>query len=250
MPHVIYVDSAFRKRGADSDFQIQLEETLNVEDARMRIDKISFVDTFYTVTNGVNQYIYIYDNENIQTWYAIPQQAYTGKQLAAAIQVATGFTTTYFESRNEIRVTMPDAITTVMTDVELSVMPPSPTVSWPDGAGPSKPMSINNILGLRTREGNDVVFPFVNMALYHDVYLRSSRLTCHHIHGPRGESDIIARIPINNGVGSIVEDATPEHVFLDLGTHSLRTLDFRLTDNKNNVVDLKNQQLTFQLTID
>ena len=201
MPHVIYVDSAFRKRGTDSDFQIQLEETLNVEDARVRIDKISFVDTFYTVTNGVNQYIYIYDNLNVQTWYATLQQAYTGKQLAAAIQVATGFTTTYFESRNEIRVTMPDPITTIMVDAELNAMPPSPLVSWPDGLGPTNTQSINNILGLRLREDNDNVFPFVNMSLYRDVYLRSNRLTCHHVHGPRGERDIIARITINQGVG-------------------------------------------------
>ena len=111
-------------------------------------------------------------------------------------------------------------------------------------------MSINNILGPRRREGNDVVFPFVNMSLYHDVYLRSSRLTCHHTHGPRGESDIIAKLPINKGVGTIIEASTPENVYMDLGTHSLRMLDFRLTDNKGNVVDLRNQQLTFQLTID
>ena len=58
MPHLIFVDSAFRKRGTDSDFHIELNETLNVEDARMRLDKISFVDTFYTVTRGVNQYLY------------------------------------------------------------------------------------------------------------------------------------------------------------------------------------------------
>ena len=216
----------------------------------MRVDKISFVDTFYTVTNGVNQYLYIYDSQNIQSWYALPQQAYTGKQLAAAIQVATGLTSTYFEQRNEIRVTMPTSLHTIMTDTELSTTPPSPTVSWPEGAGPNNPMSINNILGPRTRENNDVVFPFVNMSLYHDVYLRSNRLTCHHLHGPRGESDIIAKIPINKGVGTVIEDATPENVYLDLGTHSLRTLDFRLTDNKGNVVDLRNQQLTFQLTID
>ena len=159
MPHVIYVDSAFSRRGTDSDFQIQLLDTIKVEDARMRIDKLSFADTFNTITNGVNQYLYINDSQNIQSWFALPQQAYTGKQLAAATQVATGLTSTYFEQRNEIRVTMPTSLHTIMTDTELSAMPPSPTVSWPEGAGPNYPMSINNILGVRRREGNDVVFP-------------------------------------------------------------------------------------------
>ena len=86
----------------------------------MRIDKIAFVDSFYTVTKGVNQYLYIYDPVNLQRWFAIQEQAYTGKQLAAAIQVATSFTTSYFEPRNEIRVTLPEALTTVMTDEQLA----------------------------------------------------------------------------------------------------------------------------------
>ena len=251
MPHVILVDSAFKKRGTDSDFSFELNETLSVSDARMRLDKISFVNSFYTVANGVNQYIYIYTNEDTQTWHAIPQQAYTAKQLATAIQVATGFTSTYFEPRNEIRITVPDAFTVVMADAELGAMPPSPLVSWPQGATPINPMSLNNVSGPRAREGNDVVFAFLNMSIYHEVYhLRSNRLACHNTHGPGGDSDIIARIPINKGVATIIEDSTPDGVYLDLCTHSLRTLDFRLTDNKGNVVDLRNNQLSLQLTID
>ena len=164
--------------------------------------------------------------------------------------MTTSFTTTYSEPRNEIRITLPAAQMTVLTDEQLLMQPPSPLANWPEGAGPQRPMSLNKILGPHVKEGNDLVFPFVNMSIYHDVYLRSSRLTCHNTHGPRGESDVIAKIPINKGVGTIIEDKTPDGVYLDLGTHSLRTLDFRLTDHRGNVVDLKNQQLTFQLTID
>ena len=78
------------------------------------------------------------------------------------------------------------------------------------------------------------MFPFVNMSLYHDVYLRSSRLTCHHTHGPRGESDILAKIPITKGVGTIIEDKTPDNVHLDL---------------EGNVVGSRNNQLSLPLTI-
>ena len=111
-------------------------------------------------------------------------------------------------------------------------------------------MSINNVLGPSVREGNDIVFPFVNMAINHDVYLRSRRLTCHNVHGPRGESDVICKIPITTGVGTIIESKTPDGVYYDLGTHSFRTIDFRLTDHLNNVVDLKGNNLTLQVTID
>ena len=94
------------------------------------------------------------------------------------------------------------------------------------------------------------MFPFVNTSLYHDVYLRSSRLTRHNSHGPRGDSDIIAKIAITKGVGTNIEDKTPDGVYYDLGAHSFRMLDFRLTDIKGNVVDLRNNQLSLQLTID
>ena len=62
MPIVIFVDSSFRlPGGSHSDFQIQLNETINVEDGRLRLDKISFVNSFYTVTAGINEYIYFND---------------------------------------------------------------------------------------------------------------------------------------------------------------------------------------------
>ena len=111
-------------------------------------------------------------------------------------------------------------------------------------------MFITAILGPFVREGNDLVFNFVNMSIYHDVYLRSCRLTCHNIHGPRGESDVICKIPITHGVGSVIEAKTPDGVYYDLGSRSYKTIDFRLTDHANNVVDLRNNRLSLQLTID
>ena len=249
MPHVLFVDSRFRKSGSNSDFTWELSETLSVEDARLCICKLSFVDTLFTVSSR-NQYLYIYDGNNqTQTWYAIPQQAYTGKQLAQAIQVATGFTTSYFEPRNEIRAALGDPLITALSDEQLRMQPAS--ANWPAGAGPENPMSLNNILGPYVRQGSgDLVFTFVNMAPHDAVYLRSSRLRCHHVHGPNGESDILMKIPINKGVGTVIEDRTPEGVWLDFGTHSLRSLDFRLTDARGNVVDLKNQSLSFMVILD
>ena len=153
--------------------------------------------------------------------------------------------------RNQIRMQMNDSLLTALSDEQLAMQPPPPTGNWPEGASPKRPLSINNVLGPYVREGTDLVFQFVNMSQHNNVYLRSNRLTCHNTHGPRGESDVICKIPINKGVGSVIEDKTPEGVWMDLGTHtSLRTLDFKLTDSLGVPCDLKNQPLSFQITID
>ena len=70
------------------------------------------------------------------------------------------------------------------------------------------------------------------------------------MHGPLGEADIICKIPVTEVLGNHIQGGTPDGVYYDLGTHSYRTLDFRLTDHANNVVDLRNNAISFQITID
>ena len=115
MPTVIFVDSSFRlPGGSDSDFQIQLNEAINVEDGRLRLDKISFVNSFFTASAGINQYLYFNDpNQGAQIFFAIPEQAYTGKTLADAIMQYTGYLASYNPSRNELSVEVQDELTRI-----------------------------------------------------------------------------------------------------------------------------------------
>ena len=254
MPIVIFVDSSFRlPGGSHSNFQIQLNETVNVEDGRLRLDKISFVNSVYTVTGGINQYMYFNDpNQGGQIFFAIPEQAYTGKTLADAITQYTRYLASYNPSRNELSVDVQDELVSTMTDENLKAGPPAPNPQhWPEGASPAHPMSINNIIGNGMRKANKIIaFNFVNMSLYHNLYLRAKRLTCHNMHGPLGEADIICKIPVTAVLGNHTEGGTPDGVYYDVGTHSYRMLDFRLTDHANNVVDLRNNAISFQITID
>ena len=54
MTQVIWVDSRMRVSGSDSDFEISLRESVRLSDARVRIDKPSFSDSFYTADAGQN----------------------------------------------------------------------------------------------------------------------------------------------------------------------------------------------------
>ena len=88
MTQVIWVDSRMRVSGSDSDFEVSMRESVHLSDARVRVDKLTFVDSFLTTDAGQHMY---FGTANAGFSYAtVPQGAYTGFTLASAIQTATG----------------------------------------------------------------------------------------------------------------------------------------------------------------
>ena len=87
MTQVIWVDSRVRNSGGDSDFEVSLRESVHLSDARVRVDKLTFSDSFYTTDAGAN--LYFAAPNNGFSYVSVPQAAYTGFALAAAIQAAT-----------------------------------------------------------------------------------------------------------------------------------------------------------------
>ena len=58
MTQVIWVDSRMRVSGSDSDFEVSLRESVHLSDARVRIDHLTFSDSFYTTDAGQNIYFF------------------------------------------------------------------------------------------------------------------------------------------------------------------------------------------------
>ena len=140
MQSVVYVDSRARSSGGnDSSFQIELRETLHLTDNGMRVDKLRLTNSFFTTDNG--RYLYLKNGGGIQ-YYALPEQAYTGVQLAAAMQLLTSQPTTYDPDENSITM---DVIAGAepLNDEELKVY----STGFPTGATPTAPLSINSVLG-------------------------------------------------------------------------------------------------------
>ena len=86
MTQVIWVDSRMRVSGIDSDFEVSLRESVHLSDARVRVDNMTFVDSFLTTDAGQ----YLYFGAASLSYVSVPQGAYTGFTLAGAIQTATG----------------------------------------------------------------------------------------------------------------------------------------------------------------
>ena len=186
MTTTIYVDSRAAAFGTGSDFSITLRETVHINPgARIRVDKVRFIDSFLTTDLG--HYLYYRDANDDFRHMEIPDQAYTPTRLAAAIQNATGRTTTYTESTNQIQqIVHPGS--EILSDDELKQYS---LAGFPPGASHMFPRSLNSILGPSFTENGFITFMFPKMSPYDDLYLKSSKLSCQNIHGVFGDHDVV-----------------------------------------------------------
>ena len=99
----IYVDSRKRVAGSDSDFEVDLGESLHLQsDARLAVYKIRLADSFLSTDRG--RYLYWVDAAlGTLNWALLPEGAYTGARLAAWIS-SNFATATYSETTNSLSV--------------------------------------------------------------------------------------------------------------------------------------------------
>jgi hypothetical protein len=245
MTTTIYVDSRAAVSGSGSDFSVLLRETVRVSPgARIRVDKLRFVDSFFTTDMG--RFLYYKDGSGSIVYYGLPEQAYSGVRLAAQIQLMSGRTTSYSEATNSITQVV-FAGQEWLSDVELKTY----SSGFPAGFSATAPSSINSILGPGGEDSNgNLVWSFVKMSPYEDLYLRSRKLAAMNVHGPMGDHDVICKVTLDQGVSKVQSDQSPNDVWNDITDSSFKTLDFKLTDYLGRVVNLRGRSLSFQLTID
>ena len=244
MTTVIFVDSRMRTIGTDSDFEVDLRETIHLSDSRLRIDKLTFTDSFLTTDAGAH--LYFSNGAGGINYVTIPEGAYTGPTLAVAIQVATGRTTTYNSTTNAVTHTIV-AGQGWLNDKQLEAF----SAGFPTGANAQDPRSLNAVLGDGENGATQVVWSFVRMAPYSYVFLKSSKLRCVDHHGPRGTHDILCTVPLTGGIGTQVEASSPDGVYYDLqGELSIRGFDLSLTSHLGRPVNLRGRPLAMQLTFD
>jgi len=245
MTQVIWVDSRQRTSGTHSNFEVALRESVHLSDARVRVDKLTFADSFLTTDLGSN--LYFADGNNGFTYVTVPDAAYTGFSLAQAIKDATGRDCVYNVLTNTLVHVLQSADKPWLSDAAVAQR----TGTYASGASASNVRSLNEVLGEGTISGIFVTWSWIRLAPYDVLYLRSNRLRCENHHGMRGDHDILCSIPLTQGVGSQIEAQTPTNVYYNLaGGSSCRTMDFRLTDALGRDVNLRGRALNFQLTFE
>ena len=243
MQSTLYVDSRLRSGGSEGDFTVELRESLQLEDHGVRVDKLRVRNSFYSMDLG--HHIYYKDGASIQS-FSIPEKAYTGTTLAAALQSATGRSTSYASDTNSITQT----ITTGqewLSDAQLKAY----TSGFPTGASASAPLSLNQILGGSSSTTGNLVWAFVSMAPYDYLFLRSRRLTVENSEDLNGRHDVLAVLPLVKGIGAVEQSSTADGIYMRLPKQmTLRNIDFELTDYKGKSVNLRGRPISFELCFD
>ena len=147
----------------------------------MRIDKLAFVNSFWTVTND-NRYLYFKTTDPTSPLisYALSNGAYTAPELVLHMSSVTGRPWSYNSKEGSMTVVCSDDTHThththtLATDDELAVI--TNWVVTPAGTSPSNPKSFNQQLGhVVTALNTTIYFPWVSMAQYDILYLKSSQ---------------------------------------------------------------------------
>ena len=225
----IYCDSRKRVAGDDASFEMDIGETIHLQTGA----KLSVLKFRVGTLN----------------WATLPVGAYTGTRLAAWIS-SNYAAATYVAETNEIQVAY-DGNRVILNDQQLRDRFPG-TGSYPAGASPSKPFSINHLLGPSFIDGaQQILIVFVTFNPYSELFLRCSTLAnAAEIKGPLG-SDIICKLIVDKGVGFIMQTRTDEGHYVRLhGPITLRTLRFRLTDVDGNVVNTRGTSVSFAIFLD
>ena len=243
----LYIDSRTKIAGTHSDFKVSLPEELTLRGARVRVDNIRTTDTFKTVSNR-NKFAYFLDGSGGLGSVALDEAAYTGSTFATELAAKSSRACTYVATSNALQLAYASSTRIVYDDAELKKFPAS---SFPAGASPDQPNSINDILGSSaTISGSTITFAFITMAPLQDLYLCSNHLMVHHSYMPKGQRNALAQISLPGGFGTTVEAQTPENTFFDLGDYvTLKEIDFQLRDYSGSIVDLLSP-ISFQLIFD
>ena len=231
----IYVDSRKRVAGSDSDFEVDLGESLHLQsDARLAVYKIRLADSFLSTDRG--RYLYWVDAAlGTLNWALLPEGAYTA-------------TATYSETTNSLSVAY-DGNRLILNDLELRQQFPN-AADYPAAPPPTKPFSVDHMLGPSFVSGGQQVFEFVPMMARNEVYLRCAQLAnASRVLGNLGD-DILSKITLKNGVNTMETGSDDGHFMALRGPVTLRHMRFRLTDLDGNVVRLRGSSLSFVLYLD
>ena len=274
----IYIDSAHKVSGTDSNFKCELKETMLMpENAVFRIVDVAIPNTFTTIMSGVNDKLYWYvSNTNPvdsrpQTGFitTLTEKNYSGTEFATELQTkmrashgTTNFSVVFnvFNQNITISTDVSNMTFKILTrddlHTKLGGIWPGGLDNTPPDYDATNPQSVNIDL-LKRNTGNSELFThttpytsvFLNLVPIRNLYL-SSNISNYNTADLLGRRNIIKKIPVNSGFGSMIFDSLSQgDDYLDCSRQTIQTINFKLTDTHDNIVPLEGY-MSFSILFD
>jgi hypothetical protein len=259
----VYIDSRFKTKDSksNSDFKYELVESIQLPDKCIAyVDDVIVPVSWYNI-DETNRYLYIRRfqdlNEDPNTDRIVPIEVsnHTPDSLTDAVQDALNtafgasvFSVSYDPRKLKLSITAESqSEVKVFTDDELR--------GANDWQGPaynsSNLMSANEVLGHYTSQfqpQQTFESGIVDLRRVHNVYISSANLSTFKTLGPRGECNIIKKVPVTTEYGfTIIDNIVVSHDWIDVSKQLLKTLEFRLSDAYGRTIDLRGMPISFSL---
>ena len=117
------------------------------------------------------------------------------------------------------------------------------------------PTSINYLLSnyVPTSPLTTWTSSYLNLVPFRAVYINSPDLTDHHYNSPASySSSIIRKVLVDSQLGGFINDnSTPLHSdYIDVSNKNLKRIQFRITDDKSNTLNLYDIPVQFSLVFE
>jgi hypothetical protein len=244
---LVFVDSRYRASGSGTAFTWELSESMLLRAARLKVEQLRVPVLFWTVDKN-NCHVYVEEDGSTRRVLSLPQGNYSGCSLAHNLRALLGeaYTVTYDECQNSLEIT---------SDTPFHIVPDKAIDNqwaFPAGASRLVPCSFNaNLRHPSDTTSSEKRFfcPCVDLQTQPDLYLRCSALADPKVYGPLGSRDVLAKITMTVPYGFVAFEDSPNDLWHEVGSLSLRSVFFSLTDAAGVPVDLHGACISFTLLI-
>ena len=119
---------------------------------------------------------------------------------------------------------------------------------WNNGNAPfinaTNPLTMNDVIKVSgkteySQAGGTVETGFISLRSVHNIYITSPNLGSFDTLGPRGEQNIVKKVPVTSDFGYVIFDSVvSEHDYIDVSKGYFKTIEMTLRDVRGNVIDI------------
>ena len=273
----VYLDSRYKRYDSisNSNCKFELKQPIHLPlKCVAYIDDIQIPHTWYNVSDTNNKlYVRSINPSYVQNDQIITMDSknYTLALLASDLNTKLNavFSSNLSCTANERRGTISFVSATgykhrIYSDEELrdgvhGHVFTGPGLNWtyPTTANPfidgTNPLTMNDILKISgdtvfSQVGGTVETGFINLRAIHNIYITSPNLGAFDTLGPRGEQNIVKKIPVSADWGYVIFDSVvSEHDYIDVSKGYYKTIELVLRDVKGNVIDLNSSHWSLSI---